>query len=140
MAVIEHIPHTPREFLGVLAGHVSPGGVLALDTPNVARYWNRKRLADGLSIHQPLHDQFQSGIPWEGHHREYTAPELTWMLEQVGCRDVRSRLFDYNALQFPELSAQHLEAVLAAAVDPSLADTVLAAGRMPALNASPRHD
>jgi 2-polyprenyl-3-methyl-5-hydroxy-6-metoxy-1,4-benzoquinol methylase len=132
MAVIEHIPHTPREFLRSLAAHTRPGGVLALDSPNLARYWNRRRLADGLSIHQAVADQFYGAIPWGGHHREYTADEMAWMLEQVGAREVRTRRFDYNLLQFEQLSASHLEALLAIVVDPSMADTTLVAGRLPA--------
>lgn len=128
MAVIEHIPHTPREFLRMLASHVRPGGVLALDTPNIARYWNRKRLAEGLSIHQSIENQFFCEIPYEGHHREYTAAEMMWMLEQVGCHDIRTTLFDYNLLQFGELSSEHVEALLAMTVDPTLADIVLVAG------------
>jgi 2-polyprenyl-3-methyl-5-hydroxy-6-metoxy-1,4-benzoquinol methylase len=130
MAVVEHIPHTPREFLRRLAAHVTPGGLLALDTPNHARYWNRKRLATGLSTYQPIEKQFYAGIPYEGHHREYTATELIWMLEQVGCRDIRCRMFDYNLLQFTELWPDHLQALLAMTVDPMLADTMLAIGRL----------
>ncbi|MBV9977952.1 MAG: methyltransferase domain-containing protein, partial [Hyphomicrobiales bacterium] len=41
MAVVEHVPHTPRDFLSSLASHVRSGGVLAIDTPNIARYFNR---------------------------------------------------------------------------------------------------
>jgi len=132
MAVVEHIPHTPREFLRTLASHVAPGGLLALDTPNVARYWNRKRLATGLSVYQAIEDQFYAGIPYEGHHREYTAAELIWMLEQVGCRDIRCRMFDYNLLQFTDLWPDHLQALLAMTVDPMLADTMLVVGRLDA--------
>lgn len=128
MAVIEHVPHTPRELLRSLASHVVPGGVLALDTPNIASYWNRKRLAAGLSIHQPIDSQFFCAVPYEGHHREYTAAEMQWMLAQVGCRGITTRLFDYNLLQFEELSREHIEALLAISVDPTLADTVLVAG------------
>jgi len=128
MAVIEHIPHTPREVVRVLASHVRPGGVIALDTPNIARYWNRKQLAEGLSIHQSLENQFFCEIPYEGHHREYTAAEMAWILEQVGCRDIRTTLFDYNLLQFSELSSEHVDALLAMTVDPTLADMVLVAG------------
>src|SRR5262249_6887796 len=126
----EHIPHTPRGFLQMLASHVRPGGLLILDTPNVARYWNRRRLAKGRSIYPAVADQFYSRVPFEGHHREYTAAGMKWMMEQVGCSDVRPRLLDYNLLQFRELWGDHLEALLAIAVDPSLADTVLAAGRI----------
>ncbi|MBV8074253.1 MAG: class I SAM-dependent methyltransferase [Candidatus Eremiobacteraeota bacterium] len=130
MAVIEHIPHTPREFLKELIRHVRPGGIIALDTPNIARYWNRRYLAEGKSIHQEIDAQFYSPIPFEGHHREYTAAEMVWMLEQMGCRDVQCRLFDYNLLQFDQLTPDHIAALLSMTVDPSLADTILVAGRV----------
>jgi hypothetical protein len=75
-----------------------------------------------------VEDLFFADIPYEGHHREYTAAEMKWMLERMGCRDVRTTLFDYNLLQFAELSVEHIDALLAIAVDPTLADTVLAKG------------
>jgi 2-polyprenyl-3-methyl-5-hydroxy-6-metoxy-1,4-benzoquinol methylase len=130
MAVIEHIPHTPRELLRTLASHVVPGGVLALDTPNIASYWKRKALSQGLSIHQPIESQFLCAIPYEGHHREYTAAEMEWMLQQVGCRRIRTSLFDYNLLQFDQLSREHIDALLAMSLDPTLADTILIAGEV----------
>jgi 2-polyprenyl-3-methyl-5-hydroxy-6-metoxy-1,4-benzoquinol methylase len=128
MAVVEHIPHTPRPLLSMLANHVVRGGVLALDTPNVASYWNRKRLAQGQSIYQPIEDQFFSEIPYEGHHREYTAAEMAWMLKQVGCRSIETSLFDYNLLQFEKLTRDHVDALLAMNLDATLADTILVAG------------
>jgi len=131
MAVLEHIPHTPREFLKMLISHVRPGGWVALDTPNIARYWNRRQLNEGLSIHQDLKVQFACDIPYEGHHREYTAAEVAWMLEQSGCRDVRLAQFDYNLLQFDELAGDHLDALLKIAVDPGYADLILAVARVP---------
>jgi 2-polyprenyl-3-methyl-5-hydroxy-6-metoxy-1,4-benzoquinol methylase len=129
MAVIEHIPHTPRYFLETLARRIRPGGLLALDTPNIARYWNRRKLQAGSSIHFDIKDQYFSPIPFEGHHREYTADEMCWMLEQVGCNAVHCELFDYNLLQFPELSHEHIQALLSMTLDPSLADTILVVGR-----------
>jgi len=131
MAVIEHIAHTPQFFLKSLARHVCPGGVLALDTPNIAQYWHRKRLNAGKSIHAEIKEQFYAPIPFEGHHREYTAFEMCWMLEQIGCTDIRCDLFDYNLFQFEELSHDHITSFLAITMDPTLADTILVAGRMP---------
>ena len=90
-AVIEHVPHTPRHLLETLYGAVRPGGLLLLDTPNVARYWNRRALAMGETIFQPVEYQFLSEPPWEGHHREYTAGELRWMLERHRLRGGRHR-------------------------------------------------
>jgi SAM-dependent methyltransferase len=128
-AVIEHIPHTPRALLETLYGAVRPGGLLLLDTPNVARYWNRRALERGATIFQPLAEQYDCEPPWEGHHREFTAAELDWMLQRVGCENVEVECFDYNMLQFSELSAEHCECLARIVEDPSQSDTLLATGR-----------
>jgi 2-polyprenyl-3-methyl-5-hydroxy-6-metoxy-1,4-benzoquinol methylase len=130
-AVIEHVPHTPRDLLETLFGAIRPGGLLLLDTPNVARYWNRRALERGETIFQPVEDQFLSQHPWEGHHREYTARELKWMLEHIGCEDVEVDFLDYNMLQFEELSAEHAGCLATIVEDPSQSDTLLAVGRRP---------
>src|SRR5262249_10906172 len=41
LGVIEHIPHTPRLFLEAVNRVLAPGGVLILDTPNMAYLYNR---------------------------------------------------------------------------------------------------
>jgi 2-polyprenyl-3-methyl-5-hydroxy-6-metoxy-1,4-benzoquinol methylase len=130
MAVIEHIPHTPREFLASLASHVTSGGVLAIDTPNIARYWNRQNLSEGKSIHQDIEYQFPAPIPFEGHHREYTAAEVRWMLKQIGCEDIRTEIFDYNLFQAPVMTRNHIDVLMKIAIDDSLCDTILASGRV----------
>jgi ABC-type polysaccharide/polyol phosphate transport system ATPase subunit/2-polyprenyl-3-methyl-5-hydroxy-6-metoxy-1,4-benzoquinol methylase len=130
-AVIEHLPHTPRHLLDTMFEAVRPGGLLLLDTPNVVRYWNRRALQGGNTIFQPLEDQYGCEPPWEGHHREYTAHELAWMLEQVGCDEIEVEFLDYNMLQFEELSAEHTECLAAIVEDPGQSDTLLAAGRRP---------
>jgi SAM-dependent methyltransferase len=130
-AVIEHVPHTPRHLIETLFGAVQPGGLLLLDTPNVARYWNRRALERGETIFQPVADQYLCEPPWEGHHREYTAEELRWMLERIGSEDVDVEFLDYNMLQFEELSAEHIECLATLVEDPSQSDTLLAAGRRP---------
>jgi hypothetical protein len=52
------------------------------------------------------------------------------MLREMGCVQVRSVLFDYNLLQFPELSRDHVDALLRLTVESDLADTILAIGRV----------
>jgi SAM-dependent methyltransferase len=128
-AVIEHVPHTPRYLLETLYGAVRPGGLLLLDTPNIARYWNRRALERGETIFQPVEDQYVCEPPWEGHHREYTATELEWMIRRVGCEDVEVEFVDYNMLQFPELSAEHCECLARIVEDPRQSDTLLVTGR-----------
>jgi SAM-dependent methyltransferase len=129
MAVIEHIPHTPKYFLQMLAEHVCKQGILLIDTPNVARYWNRKAISEGRSPYQNIDSQFNSKIPFEGHHREYTLVELIWMVSQIGFHDVKHRQFDYNILQYEHLSRGHIEALMNMTIDPSNTDTIMVAGR-----------
>jgi 2-polyprenyl-3-methyl-5-hydroxy-6-metoxy-1,4-benzoquinol methylase len=130
MAVIEHIPHTPRYFLEALIAKVKQGGLIALDTPNIARYWNRKYLNEGKTIHQGIENQFWSKIPYLGHHREYTVSELVWMLRQLKVTDIKSKLFDYNLLQFSKIEHDHRDSFLSMICDPELKDTVLVIGNI----------
>jgi 2-polyprenyl-3-methyl-5-hydroxy-6-metoxy-1,4-benzoquinol methylase len=131
MAVIEHVPHTPRLFLEALCRATRPGGYVTIDTPNLARYWNRRYLSEGKTIFQSIQDQFECIPPWEGHHREYTGDELAWMLERVGCTDVQVKRFDYNMLQFSYIDRPHLECLEACINTPEMGDMILAIGRIP---------
>jgi 2-polyprenyl-3-methyl-5-hydroxy-6-metoxy-1,4-benzoquinol methylase len=130
-AVIEHIPHTPREFLRLLTDRARPGGLLCLDTPNLTRWWNRLRLCKGETIFQDLKAQYHCEIPYEGHHREYTGDEMVWMMGQLGCADVELTYFDYNMFQFRTIDRPHIECLLSLVRDPSLSDTILVCGRLP---------
>jgi len=49
------------------------------------------------------------------------------MLKQVGCRDIAVKLFDYNLLQFDELTPEHVEAFLTMVLDETCCDIILAA-------------
>jgi len=129
MAVIEHIPHTPRHFLETMRDKTLPGGIIALDTPNVTRFWNRLRLSQDESIFQDLQLQYDCEIPYEGHHREYTAQEMRWLLNRIGCEEVSIELFDYNMLQFDQIDRPHLECLSKILGDLANADTILACGR-----------
>ena len=72
--------------------------------------------------------EFYADIPCGGHHRDYTADEVVWMLKQVGCRDIAVTLFYYNLLQFDELTPEHVDALLTMALDETCCDIILAAG------------
>jgi len=129
MAVIEHVPHTPRLFLDSLRRRTLPDGVIALDTPNLTRFWNRRRLSQDESVFQDLGLQYECEVPYEGHHREYTAREMHWLLEQIGCEDVSVRRYDYNMLQFQQIDGPHLECLSRILGDLANADMLLACGR-----------
>jgi SAM-dependent methyltransferase len=81
--VLEHLPISPRKLLKEIHRVLKKTGTLILTTPNFARLPNRVWLSlgrnpVGLLSDEPLED------PYYRHWREYTAKELTSMLEQTG--------------------------------------------------------
>ena len=131
MAVIEHLPHTPRTFIEALCACVGPGGFIAVDTPNLVRWHNREAFREGESIFQDLGHRYWGQPPYRGHHMEFTPHQVAWMLEQAGCSGVEIRMLNYNPVQWDQIVAgPHVDALVATVDDPSLADTILAIGQL----------
>ena len=131
LGVIEHIAHTPRPLLAALRRVLRPGGLLVLDTPNIAYLYHRRRLARGESIMAPIASQFDTEIPFEGHHREFSMAEVRWMLERVGFSNVTVNTFNYSFYALPELSGDDLECHRVMESDPSSREVILASARNP---------
>lgn len=127
--VIEHIPHTPRYFLETLDALLKPSGWLLLDTPNLAYLYNRQKLARGETIFCPISCQYNTELPFEGHHREYTIDEMRWMLQQIGHRNIAVQTFNYSLYGVPVL--QGLDAVNFEQMmeDPSAREVILTVSR-----------
>lgn len=128
MAVIEHIPHTPRLFLESLKRKVKKNGLLAIDTPNLVRYWARKDFNEGKSTLMPIQEQFVCDIPFEGHHREFTQKEVEWMMKKIGLRNISTVMFDYNQWQFTEIYKNQIDCILKFIENNNYADTILSLG------------
>jgi len=125
MGVIEHIPHTPRYLLTAFDRVLKPGGQLVMDTPNQAHIYNRQKLARGESIYAALPTQFLSERPFEGHHREYTLPEMVWMVEQIGHTDVRCETYNYSVYEQQKLVGRDEANHWAAVRDPLMRELLL---------------
>jgi SAM-dependent methyltransferase len=97
MGVIEHVPNTPRLLLESLDRVLAPGGVLIVDTPNLVHLYNRQKFARGESVLADLQAQYETELPFEGHHREYTIPELVWMLRRIGHHRIAVEAFNYSS-------------------------------------------
>ena len=86
LAVIEHLPGSPRHALAEARRVLKPGGVLAIEVPNIAALRNRIKLGLGHSIHFGL-DEWYRSEPFLGHYRELTRSELlhyaAWLELQV---------------------------------------------------------
>lgn len=131
MGVIEHIPHTPRLLLAALARMLKPGGVLIMDTPNLAQLANRQRLARGEPVMTPIAIQFHAAIPFEGHHREYTADEMAWMIQAAGLELAALDLFNYSAYVHETLAGRDAINHWRMVANPTMRELVMIAARKP---------
>jgi 2-polyprenyl-3-methyl-5-hydroxy-6-metoxy-1,4-benzoquinol methylase len=96
MAVLEHYPHSHKEFLGNASRLLAGDGLLYLEVPNIV-YWP-KRLAF-LRGRSPLVDArmvFRSAVPFVGHHHEFTMDELKGIAELSGLEVLREEYYNYS--------------------------------------------
>ncbi len=106
MGVIEHIPSSPRPLLATLDRLLRPGGLLLLDTPNLVHLYNRQKFARGETVLADIAAQYETELPFEGHHREYTIPELVWMLQRIGHRQIAVEAFNYSSYALGTLTSR----------------------------------
>lgn len=129
MGVVEHIPHTPRFLLEALNRVLKPGGVLLIETPNLAHLYNRQKLARGEAIMTPLPAQYYATIPFEGHHREYTPAEVVWMVQQLGHDVVATQLYNYSVYGQTVLTGRDVANYAQMMADPALREVILVISR-----------
>lgn len=127
--IIEHVPHTPRGLLATLDRVLKPGGCLVLDTPNLAHVYKRQALARGESVWPPIAAQFHSPVPYEGHHREYTASELAWMLNETGHELTAIELYNYSVFGQPQLSGRDVDNFWRTVREPALREYITTTSR-----------
>ena len=127
--VIEHIPHTPRLLLEGIRGVLKPGGILVLDTPNLAYLYKRLALLEGQSVFAPIAQQFHTELPFEGHHREYTVAEVEWLLNEAGFERLALETFNYSMFAQTELVADHVAYYRAMQDDATLREVIFAIAR-----------
>jgi 2-polyprenyl-3-methyl-5-hydroxy-6-metoxy-1,4-benzoquinol methylase len=135
LGVIEHVPHTPRLLLQALHRVLKPGGWLVLDTPNLAYEYQRQKLARGESVFLPIETQFDTEIPFEGHHREYTPREVKWMLTRLGYVDIDIEMFNYSIYGLATLSGIDLVLFDRMERDPERRELIMSISRKPLLRA-----
>jgi 2-polyprenyl-3-methyl-5-hydroxy-6-metoxy-1,4-benzoquinol methylase len=96
LAMLEHLPSSPKPLLENLRTMIEPRGLLFVDVPNIAFWPNRLHLLRGKSIHQPFELMYDSAAPFLGHHREYTREELAKALSLSGFRVLSIEAFNYS--------------------------------------------
>ena len=131
MGVIEHVPHTPRMLLAAIDRILKPGGFLVIDTPNLAYEYQRHKLMAGQSVFAPIEAQFETAVPFEGHHREYTSSEIRWMMERIDYREIEIEMYNYSIYGLPELRGIDLARYRAMEGDPERRELIFASARKP---------
>lgn len=129
MGVIEHVPHTPKALLIAVDRVLRRGGVLVLDTPNLAYEYKRVLAQSGKSTNCPIEIQFDTEIPFEGHHREYNTEELLWMIERIGHKVLSVEHFNYSCYGLQELSGIDAERYQIMRDDPLRRELILTLSR-----------
>jgi 2-polyprenyl-3-methyl-5-hydroxy-6-metoxy-1,4-benzoquinol methylase len=84
MAVLEHLPSSPRPLLLNARALLDDSGRLVVDVPNIAYWPNRIGLLRGVSPLPSIADVYNAESPYTGHHHEYTAAELADVLTWSG--------------------------------------------------------
>jgi SAM-dependent methyltransferase len=131
MGVIEHIPHSPRLLLATLDRVLAPGGLLVIDTPNFVHLYNRQKFARGETVLAPIEAQYDTELPFEGHHREYTIPELVWMLRRIGHQRLSVEAFNYSSYALGTLSARDVHNHWNMVRDPSMREYLMTVSQKP---------
>ncbi|MFC1822684.1 class I SAM-dependent methyltransferase [Thermodesulfobacteriota bacterium] len=95
LAVIEHLPNSPRLQLNEIHRVLKPDGFLFLDTPNLGAFERKyNMLLHGKGPYFELNHFFFSESPFSGHHREYNLNDLKQMLEWSHFKVTETSYFD----------------------------------------------
>lgn len=96
MAMIEHLPDSPKQLMDNLRASIATDGLLVLEVPNIAYFHRRRRLLLGRSVHPSLESLYLSATPYVGHRREYTASELLQLVSWSGLRIREIVMYNYS--------------------------------------------
>jgi len=131
MGVIEHIPSSPRPLLETLDRALRPGGLLVIDTPNLVHLYNRQKFARGETVLADIQAQYETELPFEGHHREYTMPALVWMLRRIGHQSISVEAFNYSSYALGTLFARDVHNHWNMVRDPAMREYLMTVSARP---------
>jgi SAM-dependent methyltransferase len=137
MGVIEHIPGSPRPLVQTLNRVLAGGGLLVIDTPNLVHLYNRQKFARGESVLPEIEARYRTELPFEGHHHEYTIPELVWLLRRIGHHRISVEAFNYSSYALGTLTARDISNHWSMVRDPTMREYLMTVSARPAAGTTP---
>jgi hypothetical protein len=132
MGVIEHIPSSPRLLLDALNRVRWPARLLVIDTPNLVHLENRQKFARGETVLADIQAQYETELPFEGHHREYTIPECVWLLRRIGHVQITVEAFNYSSYALCTLFSRDVHNHWNMVRDPAMREYLMTVSAKPA--------
>jgi 2-polyprenyl-3-methyl-5-hydroxy-6-metoxy-1,4-benzoquinol methylase len=96
LAVLEHYPHSLKNFMSNVRGLLRPDGFLYIEVPNIAYWPKRVALMLGQTPHAQASEIFLSDVPFIGHHHEFTIKELRDLARLSGLSIVKEDFYNYT--------------------------------------------
>jgi 2-polyprenyl-3-methyl-5-hydroxy-6-metoxy-1,4-benzoquinol methylase len=96
LAVLEHYPHSLKQFMDNVIPIASPNGRYYFEVPNIAFWPKRIGLLFGRTPLAPLAHIYRSKVPFIGHHHEFTMAELEELMALAGLVTTHRLAYNYS--------------------------------------------
>lgn len=100
IAMLEHVHHSPKEWLLRLVESLKPGGVMMIGGPNCAHILKRIRAVLGKTAWTPLETWWSTPV-FRGHVREPSAQDYIEMLADLGLKNIKLHARNFEGYKTP---------------------------------------
>jgi len=97
IAVIEHLANSPKVLFSNFNKNLSEKGGLIIEVPNINYGYKIIELLRGNNILPNIKAIYNSKTPFIGHHHEYTAKEMSWLLAKTGFDLKQLNTYNYSS-------------------------------------------
>jgi 2-polyprenyl-3-methyl-5-hydroxy-6-metoxy-1,4-benzoquinol methylase len=101
MAILEHYPHSLKDFMKNIISLISPEGQVYMEVPNIAFWPKRINFLLGQTPLVKIEHIYNSEVPFIGHHHEFTLSELRNLVALSGLSVISENLYNYSPGTLP---------------------------------------
>jgi 2-polyprenyl-3-methyl-5-hydroxy-6-metoxy-1,4-benzoquinol methylase len=101
LAVLEHYPHSLKQFMHNVIPIASATGRYYFEVPNIAFWPKRIGLLLGRTPLASLAQIYRSEVPFIGHHHEFTMTELEELMALAGLVTTQRLAYNYSPAAIP---------------------------------------